>query len=271
LVAAFLVLVSAVLAVNAPINGVLELRVDDYWTLRLEGRGGRWETVRRTRPPFTLVDHGYVAECAGDAGKMKLSVHLQKDGAKPAAFVFYDIELERGADGSYDGKYSARDIGAKAKTIKQEAGNETGAVADDTKDAGAKEGAPNLTGTVAGKLLPSAEVRAREPLLPGEHPRLLLRKSDAAGLREKLKTSFGQAFLERAKDPNDPVVLGALFQATNDEQHAREAMKIIAGYADIDGNEALTGGWGHQLVKVALAFDLCHDSWPAEFRDGLRR
>jgi hypothetical protein len=254
-----------------PITGTLELLVDDYWTMRLEARDGQWEPVRRTRPPFTFVDHGYVAEHSGDASRLKLAVHLQKDNAKPPAFVFYDLELERSADGSYTGRYTARDIGAKSKTVKQEVGNETGAVADDVKDAGPKEGAANLTGTVTGKLLPAAVTRSREPVGPGEHPRLLLRKSDVAGLREKLKTPFGQAFLAKAKDSDDPVVLGALYQVTGEEKYATLAKKVVAGYADIDGNEALTGGWGHQIVKVALAFDLCHDGWPVEFRDDLRR
>ena len=124
----------------------------------------------------------------------------------------------------------------------------------------------------------SAPAPVREGFVPpavDEHPRVLFRKSDIPRLQAKLKTPLGQAYLARAK-VGDVINLGVLYQLTGDASYAqRRVQSIQARYKDKkDGKIPVhgfgSGGFGHQIFTAALAYDLCQDAWPENFRTWLR-
>lgn len=230
-------------ATAAPLkDGELRVRLGDYWTMRLASRDGAWEPVTRARPSFKQVDVGYVSASSGSPENFTVSVQLRRDGAgSNAGFVFYDLTLTRKADGSYDGTFVETSGGKKVE------GTLTAALNPAPKDFGPAVG-------------------------PNEYPRLLMRKSDLPELRKKFESPFGQAFLEKAKTSEDPIVNGLLYQLTGDEKHARSAMRAIKSMKDIDGNStAGSGEIGHTIVNVALAVDLSCEAWPADYRESIFR
>jgi len=57
---------------------------------------------------------------------------------------------------------------------------------------------------VTGRVLPAVTIQKDfVPVQPGEHPRLLPRKSDLPKLREKAKTPFGKAMVDLLRDSTD--------------------------------------------------------------------
>ena len=91
-----------------------------------------------------------------------------------------------------------------------------------------------------------------------------------AALRKKLKTSFGQAYLGKARQSGDLISLGMLYQLTVDKSYADQAMKTIREFGgDLDPKPSGSGSTGHRLAQVAFAYDLCYDGWPKDFRDEL--
>ncbi len=232
-------------ATEAPFEDAeLRVRIGGVWTMRLAARGGAWEPVVRARPSFKHVDFGYVTASEGTPARFRVEMQLRLDGgARSPGHVFYEMTFTRTSPHTYEG------------TFAETHGTET------------------QTGTVAAALRPPLTDAPpdRGPVEPGEHPRLLLRRADLAALRAKLETPFGRAFLAKAEGSRDPVVLGVLYRATGEEARALEALRIVQGYDDIDGNAGLTGNIGHQLVRVVLTLDLCYDAWPEAYRASLLR
>ncbi|MFP4054649.1 MAG: hypothetical protein ACLFV7_12380, partial [Phycisphaerae bacterium] len=180
----------------------------------------------------------------GSKDQFSLPVQLRRDaGPRSGGHVFYEMSFTRREDGSYEGTFT--EVAGEQKT----------------------------EGTLRAVVNPPQKKAAAEhkPIESGEHPRLLLRADDLPRLKARLKTPFGQAFLARAADTENPVLLGLLYQLTGEDRYAREALRIVKGYSDIDGNAGLTGNIGHQLVRVVLTIDLCHDAWPKEYREDLLR
>lgn len=110
-----------------------------------------------------------------------------------------------------------------------------------------------------------------KPIQPGEHPRLLFRKSDLPALREKAKTPFGQAALKRFE--TSALGLGVLYQLTGDTTYADRARAAVEVHmADNENGDKQIRcrfvGW--RLEQVAMAYDLCHDAWPEDFRAEVR-
>ncbi len=229
--------------VKAPFSDAeLRVRIANYWTMRLAAIDGEWQPVCRSKPSFKHVDFGYVTVSEGSADQFSVSVQLQRDaGPRTGGHVFYEMSFTRRDDGSYEG------------TFTEVAGTET------------------TEGTLRAVMTPPQKKSARKhkPIKSGEHPRLLLRKADLPALKARLETPFGQAFLARAKDTKDPVLTGLLYQLTGEDRYAREALRILKSYSDIDGNPALTGDIGHQLVRAVLTIDLCYDAWPEDYREEL--
>ncbi len=228
-------------SVPAPFDRAeLRVRIGGTWTMRLATWNGVWQPVCRSKPSFKHVDVGFVARSEGTGERFTVAVQLRRDGgSRSPGHVFYEMNFTRRPDGTYEGTCA-----------------ET-------------QGASTVTGTLTAVLSPPQTFEGHGPVAPGEHPRLLLRPRDVPALRAKLKTPFGQAFLARAAESQDPVVRGVLYQATGETGHALEALRIVQGYADIDGNAGLTGNIGHQIVRVALTLDLCWEAWPEATREAL--
>ena len=137
--------------------------------------------------------------------------------------------------------------------------------------AGTFKGA-QVTGRATAEVKPPRPVEAGfVPVEPGEHPRLLFRKRDVPRLREKLKTPLGAAYREKAVKSWDPVSLGVLYHLAGDPQYAREAEKILRSYdGKYDVNGFGSGGFGHRIVEITLAYDLCGEVWQEDLRKQVR-
>lgn len=149
------------------------------------------------------------------------------------------------------------------------------------------------------------EVKGFVPPRPGEHPRLLFRRSDLQALREKANTPEGQAIIKRLRaqlDGGDGTSLpkigpapkgdaenapagvysfshvagfGMLYQLTGDKKYAdlgRQCMeKAFEGTPNFDsryGFKNPNGALraGPSLGWTALGYDLCYDGWDEDFR-----
>ena len=141
---------------------------------------------------------------------------------------------------------------------------------------------------------------------PGEHPRLLFRKSDLPAIRQRAETPEGRKIVERlratlgggetmptvynrakrAYDPDSPAPegtftishmagFGMLYQLTGDRKYAELGrqcfLKGKAGIRDRDNRYAQEGcdgelRLGPSLAMIALGYDLCYDGWDEAFR-----
>jgi hypothetical protein len=139
---------------------------------------------------------------------------------------------------------------------------------------------------------------------PGEHPRLLFRRSDLPALRKKAQTPEGKAILKRLrllldgksgetmtalfrskdKTPQGPGVYtighaagyGLLYQLTGEKKYARFGAecfeRALAGAPDRDGRYGFRkpGGplrAGPSVGWYAVGYDLCYDGWDAADRE----
>jgi hypothetical protein len=136
-----------------------------------------------------------------------------------------------------------------------------------------------------------APVAGWKPVAPGEHPRLFFRKAEVQALRQRAQTAEGKMLVERTiflLDGADKVregkrftmfdaaAFGFLWQMTGDKQYAelaRQSQEMFwsPGALDKDDryslnppNEEMRAG--PSIYAVALAYDLCYDAWPAEYR-----
>ncbi|MFP3937695.1 MAG: HEAT repeat domain-containing protein [Phycisphaerae bacterium] len=190
------------------------------------------------------------AEITDEAMKLKLRLGVLRDPWMLGGYGQYDVEMQRLPDGSYRGTYEGRyrDVAIEG-------------VATCTR----KPERPPLRAGF-------------KPVEPGEHPRMLFRKDDLPRLRARLSTPFGLAAFERMASARYVrrhesasevhVALGLLYQLTGDESYAERAIPIVEQeMADRDfGFMSLGQVWGGRFSNVALAYDLCHDAWPEDFR-----
>ena len=111
------------------------------------------------------------------------------------------------------------------------------------------------------------------PVGPNEHPRMLFRTDDLPRLRSRLNTPFGRAAFRRMATSPNHVALGVLYQLTGDPAYATQAIPMVEReMADRDfGFMGLGQVWGGRFSNVALAYDLCYDAWPVEFRAKVNR
>jgi hypothetical protein len=133
-----------------------------------------------------------------------------------------------------------------------------------------------------------ARLTGHAPPAPGEHPRLLFRKSDLPSLRERMNRpetarilAALQEMLERAErggfafrgDAAEHTQYGIwaaghglMYQLTGDKTHAEKAMRL--GVAALYTPYYYGGWWIHsfQVMGMALAYDMCYDAWPEPYR-----
>ncbi|MFC1462825.1 hypothetical protein ACFLQU_04385, partial [Verrucomicrobiota bacterium] len=149
----------------------------------------------------------------------------------------------------------------------------------------------DVSGKVTGRLVPPwpEPVKGHVPLKPGEHPRLIFRKTDVPILRKRARTPAGKAIMERfmqvidytahnpepGQDPNSRfkvdswpgIGFGFAYQMTGEQKYADRARDLIDAKffkrRQIHGQDI---HHGPQAMGLALTFDLCYEGWNEEFR-----
>ena len=247
---------------SAGFSGRLELTLDGAVAQFKDGKPGeprhldvyaecledQWQDAWAESNEFNRAMHlGQVAESevTPDKLRLKMSFLLGSDNWVKGGPATYDIEVTRDAksgrlEGTFSGVFESPSGPFKAK------------------------------GKAAGRLRPPAPISPGfEPVKPGEHPRLLMRRSQLPALREKAKTPFGKALVESLQKSDDPVALGLLYQLTGDKSYAERARPAtVQVMNDRNGGPfALGRFWGYRTSVVGSAYDLCYDAWEPEFRE----
>lgn len=235
--------------------------------IHLECRDGKWtETWGEAFDYNTSTHYVKVLESAfnGDELKLKLDVTYRADFWIKPATGEYTVTVKRGpADNPTVSDYARlRSKVAKAAL----AGNFTGTFT------GYKGSPQTMTGDVVGLLLPWREPPPGfTPAQPGEHPRMLFRKSELPALRERLKTPLGQAVLAELEANGHEVAPAILYQLTGNAEYAAKSFtRVATGFTSEKGNTLGYGGSesehvadapvGHQAA-TAFVYDLCYDAW----------
>jgi len=194
------------------LSGALFLReapIPDSPTLVLDvtRTGDRWERVWGFAGDFHINSPhpGRVVAGAIADGHISLTLEMgiQSGSWAKGGRAKYQVNLKQVAGETYDGTYNGEFRGVPVS------GRATATLT-------AQRMAP-LAGLV--------------PPQPGEHPRLLFRKSDLPALREKAKTPLGEAALAKMGSSNqkesDVVGLGMKYQLTGDRQFADQAIQGV--------------------------------------------
>ncbi len=217
--------------------------------LHLEAEDGQWKRV--WGKGLTISEHpGLVesAEVTDEGVRLKVGMLILGDfwvkGEWPAA---YEITLDRRDDGTLAGRYEGHFAGHAR------------------------------SGEAEGDLFGPRPVREGfKPPAMDEHPRVLFRKADIPRLKAKLDTPFGRRYRERAEASGDMISLGVLYQLTGDPAYADRARAVIEAEYRTGGDDEIpvygfgSGGFGHDIFRTAVAYDLCRDAWPAAFNTWLR-
>ena len=124
-------------------------------------------------------------------------------------------------------------------------------------------------GKVSGAIKPLHVVKGFVPPEPGEHPRLLIRKQDIPGLREKAETEWGRKLLDGIKGDGSPSAQAFVYALTGDESAAEKAKEQLKEVFHGRGWMCL-GGAQHQpafrAVEQLIAFDMVYDACDDAFR-----
>jgi hypothetical protein len=137
-----------------------------------------------------------------------------------------------------------------------------------------------LQGSVKGTLAPRYPnyIPNHKPIEPREHPRLIFRRDELSNLRQKAKTPTGQAILSRLRQtlkkqpiyyegyvPNGGYyAAGYCFLAAieEDKEAAKKAWTLVENSMKQPGKRILEHG--PIVAGVAMAYDLCYQSWDEE-------
>ena len=214
---------------------------------------------------YNGMDHeGTVREVPAPGGRVRLIVEMQinPDPWVPGGPARYSLDLARRGDaceGTFSGTFNGRDVKGKA------------------------------AGSIRADPWPSpAEGRTR--FEPGEHPRLIFRRSDLPALRKRMETKDGKAILDRLREILGRegkwtlwhgMGCGLLYQLTGDREYAALARQHVqyarsGERANVDGRYSYVrpGGKlraGSSYAAIAMAYDLCYEAWDADYRRGLAR
>ncbi|MGC9453874.1 MAG: HEAT repeat domain-containing protein [Phycisphaerae bacterium] len=190
------------------------------------------------------------AEITDESIEMELRLAVLRDPWMLGGYGEYTVSMRRQEDGSYRGTYTGRYRDVEI------------------------EGVATCTEKPERPPLPAGF----RPVQPGERPRMLFRRYDLPDLRARLNTPFGLAAFERLASAeyirrhetasSVHVALGLLYQLTGDASYAARAIPIVEQeMADRDfGFMSLGQVWGGRFSNIALAYDLCYDAWPEDFR-----
>lgn len=210
----------------------------------------RWERVYGIAGSFNIATHtGFVTDSAVSDAEVKLTVEMNVYGDPwvPGGRAKYNILLRKKAGHFFEGSYEGTFRGLPVK--------------------GAADGT---------RLPPAVRISdANAPIQPGEHPRILFRKSELPVLREKAKTEFGKAVLAKM---TDGIGLGVQYQLTGDKSLAEKSQAYVEKLLNGDNGAIYypydhhgMSFWGPAWEQVAVAYDLCYDAWTDEFRKRCER
>ena len=252
-----IIVLGSIAATAADIDGQLSLTLEDavwqdgkgrsgeptYLILDFVVRDGRWERdVYGWAWNLNRSDHfGTLRKVGVDGGRITLDVHMEIDGDPwiPGGLVDYRIELSL-KDGKATGTHSGTFRGKAMK------------------------------GTVTGELAPLPKPReGYAPPAIGEHPRLLIRKSDVAELKKRAETEWGRALIDRIKAKTDSgLCMGLMFALTGEQGYADLCRAVI----EKEIPDKTGGPWnlghehGRRQQRVAITLDLAWDGLDEQFR-----
>ncbi len=314
IVAACLVVLAAPLATAAetPVTGNVELVLagaassgDDHrtdLTLEFPVREGRWAETCRGRT-FRMNQGRHVGTVTASTmenlgGTMTVHVDVRRDYWGQGGRGHYDLTLKPGPDGeglvgTYTGTFTVTEAPqplaprrgpppskdskippALRKALGKEIAKEP--VKTEAKDVETVD----VAGEVRGIVIPNwpGRVDDFDPVQPGEHPRLIFRKSDLAEMKRRAEaTPEGKAILARAmavldtKGPSqsDKFSLwpatgyGFAYHMTGKAEYAEKARAVVEQYLRPSGGQDIHHG--PRLLGLALAYDLAGDGWDKAF------
>ncbi len=224
---------------------------------------GAWGTVIGMAPNFNRGHHrGRVLDARHSGKTLKLTIEMSITGDPwiPGGRAVYDVTLEpaKGGEytheGSYTGVWNGYDVSGKAR---------------------------------ASFMDPPAAEKGFRPFKPGEHPRMLFRKSDIERLLKRRSHPVVAKAYERIeatarankvggdRGEGDGVVAnGVMYQLTGEEKYARAARQgVVKMMADHTGGSFNLGhAWGPRVAHVSMAYDLCveAEAWDEEFTEKVR-
>ncbi len=204
--------------------------------------GDRWERAWATAGDYSKDEHAgrvVAAEIGEDRMAFDLSIELHGDGFASGGRVKVRATLEKGPEGRFVGTYE-----------------------------GISRGIP-VEGRAEGEIKPPRRHRkpGYAPVRPGEHPRLLFRRSDLAALKAKAKTPFGKLAL--AKMDTNAAGFAFRYALTGDADLAEEARRRVEALMKDEDNgdkRVRSRWWAWRVEQAALAYDLCYDTWPEDFK-----
>jgi len=216
--------------------------------VELSRYGDRWGRLWGVARNYNVGIHPGRVETAtisGDTITLELSFKVEGDSWVPGGRAVYKVEARRNPDGTIAGKHTGVFNGK------------------------------NFAGEVLGRVKPSVKAPTGfVPIKPGEHPRILFREPELPELRKRAQTPFGKRLVESMGDPKgaggngDAIGMGVRYQLSGEKKWADMAMESVERHmADMSGGALAIGrAWAGRQEQVAVAYDLCYDVWPADFR-----
>lgn len=216
-------------------------------TLYLDRRGGKWAPVLTADARFQSVatHDGYVVEASSEGGRHTVLLRLRyrrdkwHDTVAEAAYRVQISTAEAKCTGTWKGVLN----GQKGE------------------------------GAVSGALRPARQFADIHPTARGEYPRLLVRKSQLADLRDRAKTKWGAGQLEALREDRGSAVAQAMAYALTGEQAHADTARMLIGKS-IDANQWHHIGIAHApaftAVEMLIAYDLIRDACEPAFRERVR-
>lgn len=217
--------------------------------LRLQRLNGSWDpvVVGHTIRGQNASHYGFITESASEADGERVKIRLY-------------VRPDRWIGGEGHGAYTLR--------LQATGGECTGSWT------GVVQGV-RANGTVTGTLEPVTRLPDYAPPAAGEHPRLLIRKSDIPVLKARAATPAGQAAMAAFQADRSVVAQAFAYALTGDSVCASNALAALDGPCNRQrGWWHHTGGDQHgpavRAVEYLIAYDLAYDVCSEEMRAGLR-
>ena len=244
IVALVLLLSGGVASADGPEILELELRLlgalgeSGSLTADLTRTGKRWERVwagdTESRRLRVFTGRVVKAEITDDRVALELALRL-------LGVTHVRVDLKRSPGGKLEGTYAATSRAATAK------------------------------GKAEGRIKPSRPPLPAGfvPVRPGEHPRILFRASDLPALKEKLEGPLGEVLFKKMGGGRQPDAMGMAmkYALTGQREFAELARSATVQHmAGKSPGYSMRTAWGRLPEQIAVAYDLCYDAWPEDFK-----